>query len=306
MKEPGRIEYLDTAKGIAVLLVIIGHIYSMLPIPIGAGITSLHNPTFYAASGILLAAGSAELNENVAVVLKKKFVRLIIPFGLWSLIYASVLYFAWGGVFVNWLADAMNKLWFLPVLFVSTVGIIVIQRLGIKPVVVIVAGMCGIIFGVFVSSVIAKFCTYVLIVYLGYILYQLDEEEKDRISKMAIGVWGILLLAYSYGKMMNTGNKVDVFCLLIHLLCSIAGGISLIYLLSIFHEILYCRIKKCLVYIGKNSLYFYILHFTAIYYLELTSGKTVFTYIAVTVAAVILPLIVSILVKNTVVEKILF
>lgn len=97
MKESGRIEYLDTAKGIAVLLVIIGHIYSMLPIPILACITSLHNPTFYAASGILLAAGRAKLNENMTVVLKKKFVRLIIPFGLWSLIYASVLYFAWGG-----------------------------------------------------------------------------------------------------------------------------------------------------------------------------------------------------------------
>lgn len=306
MKESGRIEYLDTAKGIAVLLVIIGHIYSMLPIPIGAGITSLHNPTFYTASGILLAVGRAKLNENAVVVLKRKFARLIIPFGLWSMIYAAVLYFAWGGVFVNWMADAMNKLWFLPVLFVSTVGIIVIQRLGIKPVVVIVTGMCGIIFGVFVSSVIAKFCTYVLIVYSGYILYQLDAEEKNRISKMALSVWGILLLAYSYGKMMYTGYKVDVFCLLIHLFCSIAGGISLIYMLSIFHEILYCRIKKCLVYIGKNSLYFYILHFTAIYFLELTSGKTVFTYIAVTVAAVILPLIVSILVKNTVVEKILF
>lgn len=305
MKDSDRIEYIDTAKGIAVLLVIIGHIYSMLPVPMETVITSLHNPTFYVAGGILLAAGRDKLNANPSVVLKKKFARLIIPFGIWSIIYASITYFAWGG-FVNRLADAMNKLWFLPVLFIAISVIIIMQNLKINLIFVMLFEMCGMTLGVFVSSVIAKLSTYVLIVCIGYFLIQLDDEAKNRASKISLAVWGILILAYSYVKMAHGEAVADSICLLISLYCSIVGGINLIYLLRKFNDRININARKCLVYVGQNSLYFYILHFSAIYCLDQIMDKNVFTYIFTTAAAITMPVLVQVFVKNTVVERVMF
>ena len=75
MKE--RREVIDCAKGVAILLVVLGHINS----PFGAFIFSFHMPLFFFLSGLFIN----ERSEAKAFV-KKNFIRLIIPFFIFGIL----------------------------------------------------------------------------------------------------------------------------------------------------------------------------------------------------------------------------
>lgn len=73
MKE--RMEYIDIAKGIGILLVIAGHLFAYRG-PISRWIFSFHMPLFFILSGICYKMDSTILVEY----LKKKCKQLLIPF----------------------------------------------------------------------------------------------------------------------------------------------------------------------------------------------------------------------------------
>ena len=81
-----RIIWLDTAKGCAVLLVVLGHV-SFLPMPVLGIIYAFHMPLFFFLSGILLF----RKQESFLPFLKKKVRTLIIPYYLFLLLQVVVL-----------------------------------------------------------------------------------------------------------------------------------------------------------------------------------------------------------------------
>lgn len=126
---------LDIAKGIAMLLVIIGHCDNLYFTPTHHFIYSFHMPLFFLASGYLYKA------KGVKDTLKKDFRHLVIPYVMTciAIIAIALVYYLatkdgeplnrlslaalWGSGghhYCKYLADApgIGPLWFLPALFI--------------------------------------------------------------------------------------------------------------------------------------------------------------------------------------------
>lgn len=153
-----RFNYLDMAKGIGIVLVLVGHlqgdtIFALSPYfhPLCVFIFSFHMPLFFLISGILMSIRdnkSGEISEqhptSLSSHISKRFRSIMIPYIWFSVCYFSVVIYAFikGSIasqtlFVNlWYVLScygMNVLWFLPALFFGEILFIYVkQRLSGK------------------------------------------------------------------------------------------------------------------------------------------------------------------------------
>lgn len=129
-----RIEYLDIAKGIGIILVVVGHCLNSISFP-GRWIWSFHMPFFFFVSGVFF-------KEIVFTeYLKRKVDQLIIPFlffGLLILLLRTTFYNLnnWFEVFFGnikgfLVLGKLDALWFLPILFFSSILFYVINLIKI-------------------------------------------------------------------------------------------------------------------------------------------------------------------------------
>lgn len=117
--EKKRLEWLDMAKGIAIILMVLGH--TSIPDRLSNFIFAFHMPLFFIASGWC----TNWAKENYGVFVLKKLRTLGIPFLVYSICVILIAWFAeyheigWRSVLANgWEGYA---LWFVPVLFFSLV-----------------------------------------------------------------------------------------------------------------------------------------------------------------------------------------
>ena len=111
-----RLNWLDIAKGIGILLMVLGH--SAIPILISNFIYAFHMPLFFIASGWL----TNWQKKNFIVFVKRKFRTLLLPFVIYSFIIL-IIYIYQGWVdFENWIRNGWiaYALWFIPVLFIAS------------------------------------------------------------------------------------------------------------------------------------------------------------------------------------------
>lgn len=124
-----RIEYIDILRGIAMILVLIGHNDTILT----NYIYSFHIPLFFFISGLTYKGNSDSLKE----VIKKRLRNIVIPYFKLSLF----LYFLWillmnfQGIFYCQGVDNMAwglQLWFLPCLFITSIIFYFISKIKKK------------------------------------------------------------------------------------------------------------------------------------------------------------------------------
>lgn len=131
-----RLDYLDMAKGLGMILVLIGHlqgdsIFTFSPYihPLCVYIFSFHMPMFFIISGILLAIKNDEIRPFKEVA-ASRFRRIMIPYFWFSFFYLLVVVIALikGEIAVQTLylniwyvlgLYGMNVLWFLPALYLG-------------------------------------------------------------------------------------------------------------------------------------------------------------------------------------------
>lgn len=126
MSENKRIEWVDTAKGIGIILMIFGHIsLEYGQIHIKQVISAFHMPLFFMLAGLFVPEF---FNKNSFIIfLKKKVTAVIVPYILWVLILAdglslnNLLLMAYGSEAAIETMHINGALWFLPCLFVSFV-----------------------------------------------------------------------------------------------------------------------------------------------------------------------------------------
>lgn len=129
-----RISFIDTAKGLGMILVVWGHIVSTGLL--NQIIYSFHMPFFFFVSGYLLQLKQKELSYDF---IRKGVKRLIAPYAVFSLMY--LLFYEIpvnkeGLVEVGYMlyqtlcCRGMAPLWFLPSLFVAEVCYLAIKRLS--------------------------------------------------------------------------------------------------------------------------------------------------------------------------------
>jgi len=126
-----RLEYLDIAKAIAIVLVVIGHTFvnsdppGLLVTPTSKIIYSFHMPLFFLAAGVTSHMETDYSLERWFRVLKKNFYTLLIPYFVFALIYMpytldnlkGILYAS--NVTITRSGARCVHLWFLPCLFVA-------------------------------------------------------------------------------------------------------------------------------------------------------------------------------------------
>ncbi len=138
-KSDKRLIYPDLAKGIGIILVVLGHI-EYISLPLRNFIVSFHMPLFFVISGILLNVTGDENKEYKAVV-SKKAKSILLPYLYFSILDTLVylIYFYATGrdggfsTAVSYLTNTVtfygiSVLWFLPALFASEIIFINIRK----------------------------------------------------------------------------------------------------------------------------------------------------------------------------------
>lgn len=72
VRRGGRIEWLDSARGIAIILVVLGHCIGYIDDPLNKVILSFHMPAFFFLSGICM-----KREESWKAFAKKRFQRMV-------------------------------------------------------------------------------------------------------------------------------------------------------------------------------------------------------------------------------------
>ncbi|MBO4887432.1 MAG: acyltransferase family protein [Firmicutes bacterium] len=137
----GRKEYLDIAKGIGILLMVLAHcplVYN----PIKQWIYSFHMPLFFFVAGMVWNKPSHEKRGFFTwKFLYDKVLRLIIPCFIWGIVYLIIdavmkrsfspryfAYLVYGSQAGFRKAGSLSSLWFLPCMFLSVCAFEVIQQ----------------------------------------------------------------------------------------------------------------------------------------------------------------------------------
>lgn len=110
-----RTEWLDIAKGIGIILMVVGH--SSIPKFASDFIYSFHMPLFFIASGWCTNWSK----DRFCSFIKKKSTHLLIPFVLYSFMVLIIKKIWLGGALGDVLINGWQgtPLWFIPVLFLS-------------------------------------------------------------------------------------------------------------------------------------------------------------------------------------------
>jgi len=274
MKEHTRLHYIDIAKGVAMLLVIIGHCSYSEKALVG-WLYSFHMPLFFALSGFTFRP---EKYKTFREVLFAKFRQLIVPYFFFSallwllslllldgmqLTYRHTNEFI-GILLSNRLSPYFFSLWFLTTLFLAEPVLWLVLRAAGDRTSLLLPLSIGAFFsgsvvlsalrGTYWSADLVPIALSFLI--LGYLIKRwMDRSESlSRSILPLLAAWSVNLLFF-WLNYRQVGRSDLYFCKLGNPLCfflSACGGTV--------GAILLCkRIARCqeLEYIGKNSLVFY-------------------------------------------------
>lgn len=125
IKPTQRLEYVDIMRGIAITLVVVGHIIQFNGIPMNNSvfefIYSFHMPLFFAISGyVIQKVTKIESWRQYGVFLKKKIIAIAVPFLVWTLFIDNfVLKEQWCFLNIGRMIHQLHypMLWYLKSLF---------------------------------------------------------------------------------------------------------------------------------------------------------------------------------------------
>ena len=289
-KTGARIEYIDIIKGLAIILVVIGHTSpnKMEILPYKSLIYAFHMPLFFILSGMFVAT----CRENYSLrtlkdFLHKNFVALIVPFMIWGTIYmnfsfSNLAYLCFG----SWINFAhihtLTSLWFIVVLFVARIYLelfyMLINKLKLKTQYAVFVtipifftlGFClphhnDVLTqnGNFLSYDIAFVAAGFMLIgsYMKPLIKKLVEIKNIHLILLMIISGIMFLFAFSFTdythEFVLMANaiypNIPVF-----LFCSLAGSFSLISAGILIHKI---PIKKRILnFLGQNTLGIFLVH----------------------------------------------
>ena len=266
-----RIEFIDLAKGICILYIILGHIGVNINFPGLGNMTNVAMPTFFVLSGLFVKSYG-----SVKSFLINKISRILIPFLFFYLLGYFVFYS------VNWIvpglivSDAKSVLdvftqrqyfngpiWFLLALFWANMMFCVIHEMltkeWLRAVVVLMIGGVGMYLGrndIYLPCVVDSAMTALPYFYFGYWLKQSNLLSENRYDKYN-WLWVLLLYGASVGLSWWSGGAHIGF----HY-NNVVGNVFVIYLLavcSVMTVLLLCKIVKRVPFVSYCGRYSIIL-----------------------------------------------
>lgn len=261
-----RIEWIDIARAIAILMVVLGHCIGYLDDPVNRFILAFHMPLFFFVSGLCVKCN----NDAFIPFVKKKMRTLLVP----QVTLAVTDCVVEGGVTLkNFLGQ-----WFLLVLFAVSVIFYIIQKRGFITkmkscaVVIFVDCILIVIMNIFEIHTLLylEIIPMALLFYIsGYLLKSvLERERSEKVMQWWFLAMPITVICSSWNTpvtMYNNGYGNTFLFVLgaasgIYMVCGLAKGLKKNIILS---------------WIGKNSVIIYVLHFPLIKVLHFI-GKILF------------------------------
>lgn len=307
---------LDIARGVGIILVVIGHVMS----PVMAGNNAMetayqilyvfHMPLFFLLAGLVAQKliGGGYTSSRLELI-KHRATRLMIPYFTWAIIYMPMKmlmkeqvrfqydYSLWTLLIGN---NPDGQLWFLYVLFVfSVVSILFVNEKNLKW--WCAAAVCASVASPIIPSTIGlpgitlSFSMYqVGFFFLGMLLIPQRERffKNARVALLCVLIW----LGYSIMQMCNMS---------IWWLKALAAWCACYCILYSCSAISTAKMAKGLSYLGKNSMDIYIIHAPI-----LVVGRTVlrrfgetmpWAYVAVMSAASI---VLSLLISRCIIQRV--
>lgn len=310
-----RINWLDRARGIAIILVIIGH--ANFPEEIRTIVYAFHMPLFFFLSGFLLL----KKEENFNLFFVKKVKSLIIPYVSYNIILIIFYWLLWiisksqdlyQNIFCKLIAIPMairiddiyeSRLWFLPCLFISNVLICALFKLFNKSLVALFAA--GLIFSLIGIGLNIKYDKLILpwsidasLMICIFIIVAIIIREKNLLNiilkKKFVVLYFLLYILFTYLNFLYNNNKrIDIYEADYgnYLYFYITSFTGIFIVLKIAYNI---GTNKMLEFFGKNSLIIYVTH-----YIYLTFTFQIVKYIPLiyndTITKIISGLIVTLL-----------
>lgn len=275
-EQKDRIEWIDVLKGVAIILVYLGH--SLFPQTLRVLIYAFHMPLFFFLSGITL-----NVNVDIRTFAKKRIKGILVPlvwFSLIDIVLHRIIYQYFIGHNIA-LGEALSLipgivlqlgqgyfgrvLWFFPCLFVSEFLIYFICKLSqIKQIIIIILGTIISFAWTYFIGVHLPWCLDIafiaaIFIYLGRICY-INNNFFEKITKKWLFIPYMIVLvvvALCNAKYYIGGDTVNMaFSIYGNCILFLIGSLSGILMgVSIFKNMK----PKCkhLRYIGQNSIIYY-------------------------------------------------
>ena len=309
MPETKRIPYLDMARGIGMVLVVMGHV-EYINLEIRQFITVFHMPLFFLLTGILLEKKQEE-EKNYVDLIKKKAYTIMLPYAVFSVLSLVVEVTRmvikgldeWDEVFHHLFQSCclqgVSTLWFLPALFmsellfvgirkrtdhvgtlISTVGILLLCNvLNTYEKAFYESHMASISYSLLhdVCSMAIRNIFCVVFICAGYYLNKIVLKYK---GKWIFDVGCLLISAViAYVSILASGRVELHFMYItplpIYLIGAISGSMTVLFFCKLLQNIPLGFISNILCYYGRNSLIIMVTHldFRILYISILISQK---------------------------------
>lgn len=219
-----RIVYLDIAKGIGILCVIIGHTFSGFP---WYFVNSFHMPLFFMISGFFFHSGEETkiIKKGILRLLKPYFFTcflFIIYYGITDAVSGekNMLDWIWGAIYGSgfdylepFYIKGVGGIWFLLALFSALIMLNAVLNLpkDIQPIIVLALAYAGYMtYAYFVFPwCLQNAMEALLFCYVGYRLKNTALSADNRRSSGGgvfslfgnMGLWSKVLWGYNYGQL---------------------------------------------------------------------------------------------------------
>lgn len=247
-----RNQWIDVAKGITIILMVLGH--SSLPKPISNYIWSFHMPLFFIASGWMTNWDK----YGMQFFFIRKFQTLIIPFCVYSLIVLVWRYLLTGEGLFSWLGNGWDgyALWFIPVLFLAliiakAISMVVYKSLRFTIIVGLLALGCALCYnGIILPWTLSTVPYAVFLVLAGSLLRRFQQEvEQPR--------WWVALLCAIVTIITSQMWRLDLCCNqilpLLPLTIAAFAGTMMVFMLSSYITNYSIPVSKVLQEVGKET-----------------------------------------------------
>jgi len=289
--EKKRLKYLDLAKGIGIILVVTGH-STYADTSLLRWLSSFHMPLFFIITGMLLAFTGEEY-KPFGVTVKTKAVRLLIPYGFFSVFYIisniQLLYKNKIPINLSSISDylyqtftlyGISVLWFLTALFLGELLFLFVLKkwkiTGVYLMTIVAVFITGFLCPMFQKMFSGSTVPWKIIIYYlgivifrmflayifigaGYGLYKLSVKIKlNRAVNILLAIAFMAANIYLALSAQTVDMHFCVFGNIFHYLITAIFGASSI--------ILFCKgidfdsEKSLIGYLGKNSLIIMLTH----------------------------------------------
>lgn len=248
--------WIDVAKGIGIILVILGHCI----FPCHALIDIFHMPLFFVLAGVTFH--SKQSGEFVL----GKINRIFVPYVFWAVISAILNFIPhnYGGVF-------NGPLWFLPVMFSTLILIFIISKVNKNSQMAIIC-LCAFLSWLFVEMPsIAEGLPFSLnlvllsafYMYIGYKTGHYLKSENKKQSRIFVTLILVVLFILIFSWLFQNYNLQGAYVsqglyrsnFIVVLICSIFGIFATLYISKLIGK------SDILEWMGKNSLVLMCVHF---------------------------------------------